>query len=120
MTERNIDSSASDGPPLSIIFRVLSERQRRYILYHLQEQQQPIPLEELIGHLMEQEPDEEQVESRDEIYNRLLTELHHTHIPMLVDAGIVQYDSETDLLAFTEDIRPLDEHLRLAEQYEIN
>lgn len=115
---KNSDSPASKRIPLSVIFQLLTERRRRYLLYYLQAHRRPIPLVELIDHLIAQEPDADQADSHEETHKRLLTELHDIHIPLLTDAGVIKYDSDTDLLALTEDIRPLDEYLRLAEQHD--
>lgn len=117
---RNSDSPASKSIPLSLVFRILTARRRRYILYYLRTHRRPVPLVELIDYLIAQEPDGEQVNSRTEKHKHLLTELHHAHIPLLADADVIKYDSDTDLLALAEDIRPLDECLRLAEQQDLN
>lgn len=115
---KNTDSPASERTSLSLVFQLLTERRRRYVLYYLQAHRRPVPLVELIEHLIAQESDEGQATSHDKKHEQLLTELHNTHIPLLVDAGVVKYDSGTDLLALAENVRPLDEYLRLAEQHD--
>lgn len=76
---------------LDAILSLLAHHQRRDLLAYLSEEAAPTAtVEECVGHLVEQEaertgkrPGHEQVE----------TALHHSHVPKLVDAGIVDYDA---------------------------
>lgn len=50
------------------------------------------------------------------MYERVAIDLYHTQLPTLAQHGVIEYDEDKELIQLAETIRPLDEHLRLAEQ----
>ncbi|WP_255151565.1 DUF7344 domain-containing protein [Halorarius halobius] len=82
---------------LDHVFSVLGHPRRRYLMYALAENPE-WTLEDLATKLTawEQDLDETRVSEyrRDQTY----VSLYHTHVPKLVDEGVVEFDSETETI----------------------
>jgi hypothetical protein len=90
------------------IFDLLASDHRRYTLHYLSQKVGAISLGDLAEQIAiwEDTPTYEQ-------YERILTGLHHTHLPMLVAAGIVHYDVESESIELLETADQLQPHLKL-------
>jgi hypothetical protein len=93
------DSAASSddcgGPPgIDEVLTLLSDRYRRHALACLDGLPDPVALEDLTdqvaGREFQQPPDRVSMITR----TRIATELHHTHLPKLEEAGIITYDDD--------------------------
>lgn len=76
----------SDQPPS--VFDALADRRRRIVLAELSERDRPVP----IGDLAAAVADAEGVADPDT--DRVRLSLHHVHLPLLVDAGLIDRDRE--------------------------
>ena len=86
------------------LFDVLADSRRRYALYYLSRKVGAVALTDLT----EQIAMWEEALTRDRC-ERILTGLHHIHLPKLVDAGLVRYDVEREtieLLATADQMNP--------------
>ncbi|MCU4801811.1 hypothetical protein OB920_15640 [Halobacteria archaeon HArc-gm2] len=97
-------SRQTDDLAASEIFPLLASDRRRDVLHYLTRQVGSISLGELAEQIAiwEDDPTFDQ-------YERILTSLHHTHLPYLVEGGLVQYDSDqetVDGLDAIESVRP--------------
>lgn len=77
----------------SEILPLLANEHRRYTLHYLAQQAGAVSLGELV----------EQIalwagEPTHDYYERVLTGLHHSHLPALVAHGLVAYDEEAETL----------------------
>lgn len=73
------------------LYHILKSSSRRQIMSYLSTcSDYPVPLDELTDIVAEREcPDPESATCRE----RILVDLHHVHLPYLVDAGVIDYDS---------------------------
>jgi hypothetical protein len=81
----------SDGCSVDAVADVLGHRRRRYVLYHLREQGTAVA-QTLADHIAERERDESTVEPNPARREHLRTELLHTHLPKLDDAGAITFE----------------------------
>jgi hypothetical protein len=80
-------------------FELLSARYRRYLLYSLSYFTTPVALARVadkVTELANGEPADELPDERLEIY----MQLYHTHLPRLVEAGVVQFNQTDDTVEF--------------------
>lgn len=124
MTEKDSERSIveeveSDLPlPLDTVFRVLAHPRRRRILYYLTTCNYAVPLKELIDKVVIQEAEPHKENLPADVYGQIALDLHHTQIPKLAEAGVIEYNKQEKLVALADTIRPLDEYLHLAEQHD--
>ncbi|WP_435177944.1 DUF7344 domain-containing protein [Halorussus sp. AFM4] len=71
--------------------RALSNQNRRYLLYHLDEHGDA-ELDELSRQLVARESDCSLSSISEEDSKRIQAKLHHEHLPRLQDYGIIDYD----------------------------
>jgi hypothetical protein len=91
-------AAPDSGIPLDVLFRILSNRIRRRILFSLSTRHgTDVPIDELADELMT----DEEVLSRES----LSATLYHNHIPRLVAAGVLEMDSEADTVRYRPDPR---------------
>lgn len=106
----NTAVSSTDSSDLSpaTIFDVLTNDRRRYALHYLFRKVGAIPLGELAEQiaLWEDDPTYER-------YERVLTGLHHVHLPKLTDSGLVRYEIEEETVELLESADQLAPHLKL-------
>lgn len=89
-------SDSVDLPPAAV-FDLLTDDRRRYALHYLSRKVGAVPL----GDLAEQVALWEGDTSWDR-YERVLTDLYHTHLPRLTDADVVRFDADRE----TVELRP--------------
>ena len=103
------DAGRSDGDsdPLSreSMFDLLSNRRRRILLTCLNEHGPTIALPDLAEEVAVREFDSRVTEIPEERVLHVYTSLYHVHVPKLVDAGVVEYEQERDLVRVTENAR---------------
>ena len=79
-----------------VVFDVLSHPYRRFVISYVAQQCRPIPMNELADRIVASELDVPlaQVPEEDRYCARL--SMYHTHLPKLVDAGLVDCTEEAD------------------------
>lgn len=98
MQSQNYSQSA-DAQSIDTVFRLLRDRRRRYVVALLSKRDAEISLTELAERVVswESEADPEGVPAaRTE---EMAVALHHTHLPKLARAGVVEYDGEAETVA---------------------
>jgi hypothetical protein len=82
------------------IHDVLRNERRRWVLEHLQEKREPVPLRDLSEQLAALETGETPPPRniRESVYNAL----HQTHLPKLDDMQIIEYDCDRKLVALDD------------------
>lgn len=93
------------------VFDILSNPRRRYVLYYLRQESEPIELTTLAEHVAawENETDVESLEDQER--KRVYVSLYQTHVPKLADAGLVDYDKEAGTVALAPGATAVDEYL---------
>ena len=91
------------------IFDLLADDRRRYTLHCLSRHVGAISLGELAELIALEEGD-----PTADRYERILTGLHHVHLPKLVDAGLVRYESDAETVTGAGAITQLTPYLELA------
>ena len=115
MTINGTDGADGTVLSLDVVFDLLADPRRRYLLYYLRHRDRPVPVAELRKHLVEREKREG---STDGAARHTEIDLRNEEIPHLVDAGVVEYDRDLDFVRLRANVRPLDEFLHLAEGHE--
>ncbi|WP_049920792.1 DUF7344 domain-containing protein [Halopiger djelfimassiliensis] len=78
------------------VFNALADQQRRRICRYLDERQSPASSDDLVAHLVSDSATRGQPATSSR--RRLEISLHHTHLPLLDDADIVEYRPAADRL----------------------
>ena len=94
MSETTLESSRDDNPQKypsqSQCHRVLADERRRVLLTELEGHTEPISLDALTSKIV----DRERYDGGQRATESLRISLHHLHLPMLDELGIVSYDTE--------------------------
>ncbi|WP_101297799.1 DUF7344 domain-containing protein [Halegenticoccus soli] len=80
----------------SELFAVLSNDRRREIINQLSTHERAMPLQEIAKHVAVAEADERR--SAVDRYKSVYVSLQQTHVPKLVETGVVEHDEGTNLL----------------------
>ncbi len=89
------DEQVATGTELDDLFEVLADSHRRRVLAYLADTDDDVAaFSELIEHVA----DDSAGESTDN--ERLAVSLHHTHLPKLADAGVVEYDPRSEVVRY--------------------
>ncbi len=102
------------SPALDAALDLLSNRRRRYVLYHLRNRDGAATLEELAERVAEWESEGDEPTDED----RVLADLYHSQLPRLADAGAVAFDEEEGYVTLDGGDAPLVEYLDIAAREE--
>jgi hypothetical protein len=95
------------------VFSLLSNQRRRYAIHYLHRTAEPASLRDLTEQVAAWENgvtvDDLEYKQRKRVY----TSLHQTHLPKLVEAGVVEYDRDEDTVELTDRAAVLDAYLEL-------
>ncbi|WP_435068649.1 DUF7344 domain-containing protein [Haloplanus sp. C73] len=109
--------SASDTEALSkdTVFSLLSNQRRRYVIHYLHRTPEPASLRDLTEQVAAWENGVTVEDLEYKQRKRVYTSLHQTHLPKLVEAGIVEYDRDEGTVALTDRAAALDTYLELGD-----
>lgn len=101
--------SDTDNTSLSqdVAFDLLSNARRRFVLRQLQEGPDPIELGDLAGELAAKENDVSVGELSAQQRKRTYVSLYQTHIPKMVEAGVIEYDRDAGVVSSTDHVDEL-------------
>lgn len=94
------------------LFDILSAPHRRALLHSLRKEE-GITLTELVDSLIETEHGTVTKDLIDDIRARVMAGLLHVHLPKLIDAGLINYYREQDMITLGQNAPPALEHLAL-------
>lgn len=94
---------AGHADSLDTYFAILSDQRRRRIIDCLREYRNPMALSDLADEVAVREYDTRITEIPAEKVKQIYTSLYHVHVPKMEDAGLVEYDQDTDLVALSEE-----------------
>lgn len=111
------DTTTTDRVSLSpaTIFSLLAEDRRRYTIQYLAHRVGAVPLGEVAEHIALREDDP----TRDR-YERVITGLHHIHVPRLREAGVVRYDPKRETVERLATADQLTPYLNLAAAFDLH
>lgn len=120
--ERAVSNEPDDGGgglPVDAVFDVLRSPRRRYVLYQLSERSEPMGVDALAARVAawEDEPDGGGADGDDR--RRVLASLHHTHLPKLIELGLVEYDEAERRVTMADRTAAVDPYLAFAAEYEL-
>lgn len=92
--------SDADSASLDRLFRALADTRRRTVLDVLSHQLSPIHTETLARELGARERDIPESEVPTDTVDEILVDLTHVHLPHLVDAGLIAYDTDEQTVAY--------------------
>lgn len=91
-----------------VLFDVLSDSRRRFVIACLREYATPMALGDLADELAIWEYDAEITEIPAAEVTSIYASLYHTHIPKMADAGVVEYSQERDAVTLAASSDELD------------
>lgn len=105
------DSSPSDGAdaadvgtgdlPLDTVFELLANERRRFAVYALLEPPAGmIAFDDLVDAVAELEAADGRGSGTDERRRSIAADLHHWHLPVLEDVGVVTYDDRSEIVQY--------------------
>lgn len=95
------EHGAGIGAVDATVFSLLSSTRRRHTLYELLNHDSPLSPHHLALTIAAWESHQPLSAVDDDLYQQILTALHHTHLPKLADADLVSYDEQQERVAFT-------------------
>jgi DNA-binding transcriptional ArsR family regulator len=109
VTDGHAGGDRGISPKLDATLELLSNQRRRYVLYYLREQGSPVSVDELADRVTMWEGDPSTDRSK------IRTDLYHSQLPRLDDAGVVDFDPEDEFVSLAAGARgPITEYLDLA------
>lgn len=101
------------------VFEILSNRRRRFALHAIKRREEPIELSELSEQIaaweMDTEPEQISYEDRRGVYVTLKT----THLPMMDEQGVIEFEQQTKTVESTELLSELDVYIETLREDEI-
>lgn len=93
------------------IFKILSNRRRRHVLYYLRHIDGTVTIRDLSEQLAAWENGTTTAEVVPSERKRLYTALHQTHLPRMDTLGVVTYDRNRGTVGMTDSVREFDAYL---------
>lgn len=92
---------AVSRPSFDDIFKLLSEKRRRYAIHHLSTTPEGVAtLSDLVEQVAAWETETSVGDVPDDYRKRVEASLHHTHLPKLDDANIIDYDARSESVRY--------------------
>ena len=95
-----LSDDSTEMPPRSEVYRLLKNRRRRYVILYLS-RVRSAPVGELVDRVVAAERAHDTGSGDPAHRDAVYASLHQTHVPELVDAGIVVYDEDERSVALT-------------------
>lgn len=107
-----ISDGGIGGSVLDELFDVLSDRRRRFVLYHLGDAGGSTTRDALVDRIAAREAADGDGDGPNR--EHVVAELHHVHLPRLSDAGLIEYDQRNGDVVVTEKFDRAERFLDLA------
>jgi hypothetical protein len=108
-TDDNSPESIDAEQTVSAVFRLLSHHRRRIAVQYLATQAGTTPVSDVADQIALLEG--EHTRKR---YERICTSLVHAHLPMLADAGTIEYDADREVVKLRGQAADILQYLDLA------
>jgi hypothetical protein len=106
MAERN-----QEELPRDLVFDILSNARRRYMLYYLRTRDEPVHIQELSAQVAAWENETPVEEITNQERKRVYVSFYQTHIPKLEEAGIVGYNQDAGTVQLTDRAGEIDGYI---------
>lgn len=118
----NVFRSQTESDELSreVIFDVLRNERRRYVLHYLKQRDGPVELQPLVDHVAAWENDKPIEEVTSEEHQRVYIALVQTHLPMMSAADVVRFDENERTVELSETAATLDIYLEIVPKGDID
>lgn len=105
--------AAPDEPELSLdlVFKILKNQRRRYILKFLSDREGPVSLSDLSEFIAAEENDKMPAELSSQERKRAYVGLYQCHLPMMDDAGIIDFNKDRGRIELKEQASLFDAYL---------
>jgi hypothetical protein len=100
---------------MSVVFRLLAHYRRRTAIRYLATGAGTTPVSDVADQIALLEG-----EHTHEHYARICVSLVHNHLPMLSDAGVVEYDREQEVVALRDQAAPVISYLDMAADVDLS
>lgn len=108
-----IDDNRGDDVSLDEVLRLIATERRRLVLQYLCRRDDEVAVDELVDFVVARTGPT--VDARpDELRSRVGGSLQHIHLPMMDDAGIVEYYRDRQTVATTDAIRAVEPYLEIS------
>jgi hypothetical protein len=114
-----VGGSHAVGLPHDVVFSVLSNRRRRFVIHYLKWADEVATVRELSRQVAAWENDVSVAELDYRQRKRVYTSLHQTHLPKLDAVGVVEYDADRSTVALAAGAAALDVYLEVVRDEEI-
>lgn len=118
MSSDLLQDTNADGLSKDDVFDILSNARRRYVLYHLREERDPVELGDLARELAAWENETTVEELTKQQRKRVYVSLYQTHIQKLQEAGIVEYDEDSGKVSLGSSAAEIGAHIALEDSDE--
>ncbi|ELZ19771.1 hypothetical protein C477_07328 [Haloterrigena salina JCM 13891] len=105
--------TGTDSLPANTIFELLLDDQRRDALYYLSGKVGAVALEDLVAQVALRDG-----EASGTRVDAITAGFRHNHLPKLIDAAVVRYDTDAGTVERRPEAAALDPFLQLARRYE--
>lgn len=97
-------SCTTDLESLTVLFELLADRRRRYVLYYLQTASDDVVgFDAVVTQIANWETSLE-TEPTNDHREEIEIALHHNHLPKLEDHDIIDYDSESEMIRYPDEL----------------
>lgn len=110
--------SRSESISQDVMFDILSNARRRYVLHYLRQTDGPVDLGELSQELAAWENETSVEELTKQQRKRVYVSLYQTHIQKLADAGVVEYDQDSGMVALANGAAEIGQYLSVVDDEE--
>jgi hypothetical protein len=110
MTDRE-DSTEQEALSQDLVFELLSSPRRRFVLYYLRTESNPVKLTDLADEVAAWEYETPIEELTEQERKRAYVSLYQTHVPKLATAGLIDHDTDNGMLQLTDRISDVDTYL---------
>jgi DNA-binding transcriptional ArsR family regulator len=116
LTDRN---GGSEQLSKDVIFSMLSNPRRRYVIRYLKSDPGPVRIRDLAQQIAAWENDVDVSDLTYKQRKRVYTSLHQTHLPKLDEAGVVDYDRDRGTIELADRAAELDIYLEVVSKHDI-
>ena len=116
------NAAASEESPLSpsVVFGLLADERRRYVLYYLDAQDGQAEFPALAKHVAARENETSVELLTEDVTERVATRLYHTDLPKLADHGLIEDESQRGTITLTETAAQVAHYVDFARQLDDN
>ncbi len=97
---RSTSPTAEEPPSLDLIFELLSDQRRRYVLYYLTEQPDGVATVDEVTDVVATRRAEKRDQEPETVRDQIRTSLQHVHLPKLEAAGLLEHDRRSETVRY--------------------